>query len=58
MNKEEIINKKYLTDSGLAIDLMEGKLDIDNPLIRNAITQIGAYDEIYNQSPPPGNYSL
>lgn len=52
MNKEEIINKKYLTDSGLAIDLMEGKLDIDNPLIRNAITQIGAYDEIYNQSPP------
>ena len=50
MNKEEIINKKYLTDSGLAIDLMEGKLDIDNPLIRNAVTQIGAYDEIYNQS--------
>lgn len=49
MNKEEIINKKYLTDSGLAIDLMEGKLDIDNPLIRNAVTQIGAYDEIYNE---------
>lgn len=47
MNKEEIINKKYLTDSGLAIDLMEDKLDIDNPLIRNAITQIGAYNEIY-----------
>ena len=39
MNKEEIINKKYLTDSGLAIDLMEGKLDIDNPLVKNAITQ-------------------
>lgn len=50
MNKEEIINKKYLTDSGLAIDLMEGKLDIDNPLIKNAITQIGAYNEIYNES--------
>lgn len=47
MNKEEIINKKYLTDSGLAIDLMEDKLDIDNPLIRNAVTQIGAYNEVY-----------
>lgn len=47
MNKEEIINKKYLTDSGLAIDLMEGKLDIDNPIIRNAVTQIGAYNEVY-----------
>lgn len=47
MNKEEIINKKYLTDSGLAIDLMEDKLDIDNPIIRNAITQIGAYNEVY-----------
>lgn len=47
MNKEELINKKYLTDSGLAIDLMEDKLDIDNPLIRNAVTQIGAYNEVY-----------
>lgn len=26
---------------------MEGKLDIDNPLIRNAITQIGTYNEVY-----------
>lgn len=47
MNKEELINKKYLTDSGLAIDLMEDKLDIDNPIIRNAVTQIGAYNEVY-----------
>ena len=47
MNKEELINKKYLTDSGLAIDLMEDKLDINNPIIRNAVTQIGAYDEVY-----------
>ena len=49
MDKHEIINKKYLTDSGLAIDFMEDKLDIDNSIIRNAVTQIGAYDEIYNE---------
>lgn len=48
MTIEEVLNNKYLTDSSLAQQLVEGKLTLDDQIIKDHIHQTGAYQAIYN----------
>lgn len=56
ITKEEVINRKYLTDVSLATDLLSGVLSLNDQIIKDHIHQVGAYQEIYNSgSDVPSN---
>ena len=50
MTIEEVLNNKYLTDSSLAQQLVEGTLTLDDQIIKDHIHQTGAYAEIYGSN--------
>ena len=50
MSITEVLNKKYLTDSSLAQQLVAGTLTLADRVIKDHIHQVGAYQEIYGPS--------
>jgi hypothetical protein len=54
MTIEEVVNKGYITDSGLAQQLIAGTLSLDDQIIKDHIQQTGTYMMIYcsnNETP-------
>jgi len=46
MNVEDVLDKKYLTDSSLAQQLVAGTLSLGDQIIKEHIRQAGAYHTI------------
>lgn len=44
---ETIIKKGYLTDVALIDKLLNKTIDLDNPIVKAKITQVGAYQQVY-----------
>lgn len=44
---EEVLDKKYVTDAGLAHQLAKGELTLDDQIIKDHVYQTGAYIAIY-----------
>ncbi len=53
MNVEDVLDKKYLTDTSLAQQLVAGTLSLDDQIIKDHVHQVGAYQEIYGPGPEP-----
>ena len=48
---EEIINRGYITSVELAVGLMDGTYTLEDDIIKEGLTQVGVYDEVYNPEP-------
>ena len=48
---KEIINRGYITSVELAVGLMEGTYTLEDDIIKEGLTQVGVYDEVYSQEP-------
>ena len=45
---KEIINRGYITSVELAVGLMDGTYTLEDDIIKEGLTQVGVYDEVYN----------
>ena len=48
---KEIINRGYITSVELAVGLMDGTYTLEDDIIKEGLTQVGVYDEVYNPEP-------
>ena len=48
---KEIINRGYITSVELAVGLMDGTYTLEDDIIKEGLTQVGVYDEVYSQEP-------
>ena len=48
---KEIINRGYITSVELAVGLMDGTYTLEDDIIKEGLTQVGVYDEVYSPEP-------
>ena len=50
LSKEQVIERKFITDATLATQLMAGELTLDDDIIKEHITALGAYLLVYGDN--------